>query len=63
MARIKIEDLPKEQKISEDEMKEVMGGIILRTSILSPTINIKSTYQYPKDDPSTSKYPLFIISP
>jgi hypothetical protein len=27
MARIKIEDLPADQKISKEEMKKVMGGV------------------------------------
>jgi hypothetical protein len=29
MARIKIKDLPKEQKISKEEMKKTFGGIII----------------------------------
>jgi hypothetical protein len=29
MARIKIKDLPRDRKISKDELKKVMGGIIL----------------------------------
>ena len=30
MARIKIEDIPKDQKINKDEMKKVIGGAIGR---------------------------------
>ncbi|MBW2063272.1 MAG: hypothetical protein JRI95_17145 [Deltaproteobacteria bacterium] len=30
MARIKIKDLPKDMKISKDEMKKIMGGIAPR---------------------------------
>jgi hypothetical protein len=33
MARIKVKDLPKDTKISKDEMKRVKGGL-LTTSIL-----------------------------
>ena len=29
VARIKIEDLPRDQKVSKEEMKKVMGGTIL----------------------------------
>ena len=29
MARIKIKDLPKDQKITKEEMKKVVGGIML----------------------------------
>ena len=29
MARIKIKDLPKDRRISKEQMKKVMGGIVL----------------------------------
>jgi hypothetical protein len=32
MARIKIVDLPKDQKITKEEMKRVKGGVLLSTS-------------------------------
>lgn len=34
MARIRITDLPKDQKITKEEMKRVKGGVILSTSML-----------------------------
>ena len=36
MARIKIKDLPKDQKISKGEMKKVMGGVFF-TSLTQDT--------------------------
>ena len=37
MARIKIEDLPKDKKFSKEEMRKVMGGgIFLAPDIISP---------------------------
>lgn len=42
MARIKIKDLPKDMKISAEEMKRVKGGFTLTTSPLtSPTNFLK----------------------
>ncbi len=32
MARIKIKDLPKEEKISKEELKKVLGGVILSST-------------------------------
>jgi len=34
MAKIKIKDLPKNQKISKAELKKVKGGYFARTSVL-----------------------------
>ncbi len=34
MARIKIEDLPKDMKISKEEMKKVVGGALLRKTVI-----------------------------
>ena len=49
MARIKIKDLPKDMKISADEMKRVKGGITLMTSSLTSPIEMKiETAVYPK---------------
>jgi hypothetical protein len=36
MARIKIKDLPKDRKITKEEMKKVFGGLLLKPS--SPTL-------------------------
>jgi len=42
MARIKIKDLPRDMKISTDEMKRVKGGLSFTTRALtSPTDYIK----------------------
>ena len=32
MARIKIKDLPKETKVSKEEMRKVLGGILLAST-------------------------------
>ena len=36
MARIKIEDLPKDMKISKEEMKNVVGGALISNERLGP---------------------------
>ncbi|MBW2087217.1 MAG: hypothetical protein JRI54_14515 [Deltaproteobacteria bacterium] len=39
MARIKIKDLPADQKVSQEEMKKIMGGVLLHqdfSTTLSP---------------------------
>jgi hypothetical protein len=42
MARIKIEDLPKEMKISKEELKKVMGGRdYSQTSVLPYGVDLK----------------------
>ncbi len=38
MARIKVKDLPKDMKISKDEMKRVKGGILLSSYTLAGKI-------------------------
>jgi len=43
MARIKIKDLPKDQKISEEEMKHVLGGLAWRRWI-APTRMLLFSY-------------------
>ena len=35
MARIKIKDLPQNQKISQEELKKVLGGVITKTGFSS----------------------------
>jgi len=40
MAKIKIKDLPKDYKITEDEMKRIRGGLLL-TSSEPQTIDVK----------------------
>jgi len=44
MARIKIKDLPKDQKISKEEMKKIKGGVIV-----NPTLKLKSKLTEPFD--------------
>jgi len=42
MTKIKIEDLPKDMKISKEELKNVMGGTdYLRTSVLPYGVDLK----------------------
>ena len=36
MGRIKIGDIPEDQKISKEEMRKVLGGIIVINSMPSP---------------------------
>ena len=36
MSRIKIKDLPKDQKISNEEMKRVLGGMTLSSQSILP---------------------------
>ncbi len=38
MARTRIEDLPKVEKLSEPERKRLFGGALLATGFSSPTI-------------------------
>ena len=38
MARIKIKDLPREIKISKEEMKKTFGGLSIRFNQISPFI-------------------------
>ena len=38
MASIKIDDLPKDRKISKDEMRKVLGGIIISNNMPSPFV-------------------------
>ena len=52
MARIKIKDLPKDMKVSKDEMRKIMGGLELglRSSIITysaspPTFGTPLRYQ------------------
>jgi hypothetical protein len=44
MARIKIKDLPKDRKISKEEMKKIKGGVIV-----NPTLKFKSVFTEPFD--------------
>jgi hypothetical protein len=42
MARIKIKDLPRDMKISAEEMKRVRGGIALTTNTLLNTMDLNT---------------------
>ncbi|MBW1709192.1 MAG: hypothetical protein JRG97_10070 [Deltaproteobacteria bacterium] len=44
MPRIKIKDLPKEQKISKEELKKIMGGITLNLGSAQPTFSIDQMF-------------------
>jgi hypothetical protein len=35
MAKIKIKDLPKDYKITEDEMKRIRGGLLISSQLIS----------------------------
>ncbi|MBI5057516.1 MAG: hypothetical protein HZB61_12960 [Nitrospirae bacterium] len=39
MARIKIKDLPKNQKVSKEELKKIFGGLTLSYSTQSSTLS------------------------
>lgn len=49
MARIKIKDLPKDMKISKEEMRKVFGGIVLERSdrFRNPSVYWEPTYNFP----------------
>ena len=40
MARIKIKDLPKDSKVSKEEMKKVFGGLLTQPSFTSAKTRI-----------------------
>jgi hypothetical protein len=42
MARIKIKDLPKDIRVSREEMRRVLGGTTFRTSAKEKSIILKS---------------------
>ncbi len=44
MSRIKIKDLPKNMKVTKEEMKKVHGGLLLESSTLV-------SYEYPETQP------------
>ena len=51
-ARIKIKDLPKDQKISRDEMKKVFGGYYMPVNIPNaPDIPPINSWPRPEDFP------------
>jgi len=56
MARIKVKDIPKDQKISKDELKRIRGGAAyIKIDVFSP---IQTTSVYPKIE-STRLDPTF----
>lgn len=56
MARIKIVDLPKDQKISREELKRVKGGVdlMLSSNILDTSLKFDSTLNLMKIESSTN---------
>jgi hypothetical protein len=57
MARIKIEDLPKNMKVSKEDLKKISGGIALSRQSL--TLNIKPTHKYPEYNPFNADFPQY----
>jgi hypothetical protein len=58
MARIKIKDLPKDQKVSKEEMKKIKGGVIV-----NPTLKFKSKLTEPFDGKLTEPIDGKLIEP
>jgi hypothetical protein len=48
MARIKIKDLPKDMKITKEQMKRIQGGISSEPVYFSPNLKISSEPVYLK---------------
>jgi hypothetical protein len=48
MARIKINDLPENQKVSKEEMKAVYGGVMLKTTSSDSTLNPQNLSMFSK---------------
>jgi hypothetical protein len=42
MAKIKIKDLPKDYKISEDEMKRIRGGLLITQQMIYSNLTIRT---------------------
>jgi hypothetical protein len=46
MPKIKIKDLPKNQKISKSELKTVKGGIIVQYSAFGASTPLRTSYSW-----------------
>jgi hypothetical protein len=56
MARLKIEDIPVEKSISEEDLKKVYGGLATNVSLASGILNTgRLTYLEPSQSYLTSK--------
>ena len=57
IARIKIEDLPKNMEISREDLKKISGGIAM--TFQNPTLGIKPTHKYPEYKPFNLDFPQY----
>ena len=53
MARIKIEDLPKDMKISKEEMKKVVGGALITNTGIEGGLKLSLTQTSPRQTTDT----------
>jgi hypothetical protein len=57
MAKIKIEDLPKNMEVSREDLKKIRGGIIVQR----PTWGTTPTHKYPEYKPFNFDFPQYFV--